>query len=143
MEYYKYRKEAKEEKMTSPKVFISFDFDNDSDLRDFLVGQSKNPDSPFEIQDYSLKEPLSGDWKEKIKTRIRRCEQVIVLCGHKTDTATGVDIELRITQEERKSYFLLAGRKEGENKSPKSLLSTDKMYKWTWENLKLLIQGQR
>jgi len=129
--------------MTKPRIFISFDFDNDSDLRDFLVGQSKNPDSPFDIQDYSLKEPLSGDWKEKIKTRIRSCEQVIVLCGHKTDTATGVNIELRITQEERKPYFLLWGRKNGQCKKPISALSSDKIYEWTWDNLKKLIHGQR
>lgn len=129
--------------MTKPRIFISFDFDNDSDLRDFLVGQSKHPDSPFEIENWSLKEPLTGDWKEKIRTRIRRCEQVIVLCGHKTDTATGVNVELRITQEERKPYFLLAGRKEGTNKKPSNALSTNKMYKWTWDNLKLLIHGER
>jgi len=129
--------------MTKPKIFISFDFDNDSDLRDFLVGQAKNPDSPFEIENWSLKEPLSGDWKEKIKTRIRRCDQVIVICGHKTDTAIGVNIELKITQEENKPYFLLAGRKDGNNKKPKDALVTDKMYKWTWENLKILIQGGR
>lgn len=129
--------------MTKPKIFISFDFDNDSDLREFLVGQAKNPDSPFEIENWSLKEPLSGDWKEKIKTRIRRCDQIIVICGHKTDTATGVNIELKITQEEGKPYFLLAGRKDGNNKKPKDALATDKMYNWTWENLKVLIQGGR
>lgn len=129
--------------MTKPKIFISFDFDHDSDLRDFLVGQSKHPDSPFEIEDWSLKEPLTGDWKEKIRTRIRRTEQVIVICGHYTDTATGVSTELSITQEEKKPYFLLAGRKEGVNKNPKSALDSDKLYKWSWDNLRLLIQGKR
>ena len=54
--------------MTKPKVFISFDFDHDTELREFLVGQSKHSDSPFEIEDWSLKEPLSGDWKEKIRS---------------------------------------------------------------------------
>lgn len=129
--------------MTKPKVFISFDFDNDSDLRDFLVGQAKHPESPFEIENWSLKEPLTGDWKEKIKTRIRRCDQVIVMCGNYTDKATGVNIELKITQEERKPYFLLAGRKDGNNKKPSNSLPTDKLYNWTWENLNLLLQGKR
>ena len=108
-----------------------------------LVGQAKHPDSPFEIENWSLKEPLIGDWKEKIKTRIRRCEQVIVMCGHYTNKATGVNVELKITQEEEKPYFLLAGRKDGNNKKPDNALATDKMYKWTWDNLKLLIQGNR
>ncbi len=129
--------------MTKPKIFISFDFENDADLRDFLVGQAKNPNSPFEIENWSLKEPLTGDWKEKIKTRIRRCDQVIIICGYKTDIAIGVNIELQIAQEKEKPYFLLAGRKEGINKKPKNALSTDKIYRWTWENLKLLIEGKR
>ncbi len=49
------------------KTFISFDYDHDSDLKNLLVGQSKNPDSPFEIADYSVKEPLTGDWKAKVR----------------------------------------------------------------------------
>lgn len=35
------------------KVFVSFDFDNDARLKDFIIGQAKNPDSPFEVSDYS------------------------------------------------------------------------------------------
>jgi hypothetical protein len=31
---------------------------------------------------------------------------VIVICGEKTHTATGVDVELRITQEEKKALLL-------------------------------------
>ncbi len=37
------------------RAFISFDFDNDDDLRVLLVGQSKLPDSPFEFNDGSVK----------------------------------------------------------------------------------------
>ena len=125
------------------RVFISFDFDYDEDLRNFLVGQSKNPDSPFEISDYSLKEPLDGDWKLKIRTRIKKAECVAVICGHHTDSATGVSVELSISKEEDKPYFLLWGRKEGQVKKPKSASQQDKIYNWTWDNLKTLIHGSR
>ena len=37
-------------------VFVSFDFDNDRVLKDFIVGQSRLDDSPFEVIDHSLKE---------------------------------------------------------------------------------------
>ena len=37
------------------RLFISFDFDNDKILRGFIVGQARNPDSPFEIEDWSMK----------------------------------------------------------------------------------------
>ena len=35
--------------MAKKRVFISFDFDNDDRLKDLLVGQSRNPDTPFEL----------------------------------------------------------------------------------------------
>lgn len=57
--------------MAKARIFTSFDFDHDEDLRNFLVGQSKNPDSPFEIADWSVKEPMTGDWKAKVRTRIK------------------------------------------------------------------------
>jgi hypothetical protein len=50
-----------EEVMAKTKVFISFDFDNDETLKDFLVGQSKLEDSPFELADWSIKEALTGN----------------------------------------------------------------------------------
>lgn len=129
--------------MNKKRLFISFDFDHDEDLRNFLVGQSKHPDSPFEIADYSLKDHLDGDWKSKIRTRIKKAECVAVICGHNTDSATGVSVELSITKEEGKPYFLLWGRKEGQVKKPKSASQQDKIYNWTWDNLKSLIHGNR
>jgi antiphage defense system Thoeris ThsB-like protein len=136
-------KQGSKRSMAKTKVFTSFDFDHDEDLRNLLVGQAKNPDSPFEMTDSSLKEPLTGDWKAKVRTRIKRADQVIVLCGEHTDTARGVSAELQIAQEERVPYFLLAGRKDKTCKKPTAALSTDKMYNWTWDNLKALIGGGR
>lgn len=129
--------------MAKSRVFTSFDFDHDEDLRTLLVGQAQNTDSPFELSDWSLKEALTGDWKEKVRARIKRVDQVIILCGEYTDTATGVSAELTIVQEEKKPYFLLAGRRDKTNKRPKTALATDKMYNWTWDNLKTLIGGGR
>jgi hypothetical protein len=40
---------------TKTPVFISFDYDHDVALKEFLVGQAKNEDSPFFIQDWSIK----------------------------------------------------------------------------------------
>ena len=128
--------------MTKKKCFVSFDYDHDVTLKEFLIGQSKNEDSPFEIEDWSIKEP-SADWKDKARTKIKRSEVVIVLCGKNTDTASGVSIELEIAQDEEKDYFLLAGYSDGGNKKPKSAKASDKMYNWTWDNLKKLIHGGR
>ncbi|MDP2601825.1 MAG: hypothetical protein Q8S00_04435 [Deltaproteobacteria bacterium] len=124
-------------------MFTSFDFDHDEDLRNLLVGQARNPDSPFDLTDRSVKEPLTGDWKEKVRKRLLNVDLMIVICGEYTDTATGVSAELAIAQEEKLPYFLLWGRSEKTCKKPKSANAADKIYNWTWENLKSLIGGAR
>jgi hypothetical protein maviaA2_03532 len=124
------------------RCFVSFDYDNDANLKDLLIGQSKYEDSPFEISDWSIKE-VSSDLKDKARMRIRNSEVVIVICGKNTDKATGVAIELSIAQEEAKDYFLLAGYSNGSYKKPISAKNSDKVYKWTWDNLKKLIHGGR
>jgi len=129
--------------MSKVKVFISFDYDNDKDLKVLLVGQAKNEDTPFDISDFSVKEELSGDWKEKVRARIKKVEQVIILCGEHTDTASGVNAEVLIAQEEKTPYFLLWGRSDKDCRKPKNAKSTDNIYKWTWDNLRSLIGGAR
>ena len=53
------------QEMAMPRVFVSFDFDHDSELRDLFVGQARNPRTPFTLVNWSVKEAMSGDWKEK------------------------------------------------------------------------------
>ena len=125
------------------KAYICFDYDNDLELKECLVGQAKNPDSPFSISDYSIKQEIESNWKYYARHKIRLADVVIVICGRHTDTARGVATELSITQEEGKEYFLLCGRNDGNVKKPNNARYTDKIYKWTWDNLKTLINGGR
>lgn len=129
--------------MTKKRVFISFDYDNDAGQKHLLVGQSKLLDSPFELADWSSKEHLTGDWRAKIKTKLACVDIVCVLCGRQMASATGVAHELSIAKELGRTYFLLAAYSEGNMTKPSSATSTDKMYKWTWPNLKVLIGGGR
>jgi hypothetical protein len=128
--------------MVKVPVYISFDYDHDSDLKILLVDQAANEDSPFDIADWSIKDP-SADWKVNARRRIRRASQVIVMCGLYTETATGINAEIEIAREEGKPYFLLAGRASGGSKKPTAALVTDLLYDWTWPNLQLLIAGGR
>jgi len=129
--------------MAKKRVFISFDYDHDEILKTFLVGQSKNEDTPFELADWSIKEPLSGNWKDKARTRIKGVDLMAVICGEHTDAATGVSAEIGIAQEEKLPYFLLKGYSDRACTKPKAAKDTDKIYKWTWDNLKSLIAGNR
>lgn len=123
------------------RAFISFDYDNDARLKDLLLGQAKNPDTPFEIADWSIK-IASPTWKAEARRRVKAAGLVIVLCGQYTHTAVGVAEELLIAKEEGIPHFLLAGYKVGSTR-PTSASAGDKLYTWTWDNLKALVGGAR
>ena len=129
--------------MAAKRTFISFDYDHDDDLPIMLVGQATHPDTPFEIKDRSIKEQLTGDWKEKVRRRMDNIDLVIIICGEWTHTATGVSTELTIAREANKPYFLLWGRSSKVCTKPTSALISDKIYEWTWPTLEALIRGSR
>jgi hypothetical protein len=129
--------------MSKLRAFVSFDVDNDESIKHFLIGQSKLPDSPFDFKDNSVKEHLTGDWQEKVWRRMDNVDVVIVLCGAQTDRASGVSAELKIAIEKKKPYFLLAAYSDKQCVAPKGTPATDKIYKWTWDNLKALLSGRR
>jgi hypothetical protein len=81
--------------------------------------------------------------KDDARARIRRVDQVAVICGKHTDTATGVNAEIRLARDENTPYFLLAGHSDDSSKKPTAALDSDSVYKWTWENLATLVTGGR
>ena len=45
------------------KVYVGFEYDKDKVLKEFIIGQAKLDDSPFEVEDWSLKEEApSATW---------------------------------------------------------------------------------
>ncbi len=129
--------------MAKKRVFISFDVDHDEGTKKMLALQAKLQDSPFVFIDASIKEPLTGDWKEKVRRRMANIDLVIALCGEYTHTASGVSAEVSIAQERNVPYFLLAAYSDKNCTKPTSAKTEDKVYKWTWDNLKILIGGAR
>src|SRR5260370_35290416 len=89
-----------EDAMAKKKVFISFDFDNDKTLKDFVIGQAKLNDSPFEVIDFSLKEAApQKDWLDKARSAIERSEAFRGMIGPKTKNAPGVLKEIKLANE--------------------------------------------
>jgi hypothetical protein len=125
------------------RVFISFDYDHDEGAKILLAGQAKLADSPFDFTDASIREPLSGDWKDKVRRRMDNIDIVIGLCGQYTHTAKGAAAEIEIAQEKSVPYFLLAAYADKNCTKPTSAKTSDKVYNWTWPNLKALIAGGR
>ena len=128
--------------MTRKRAFISFDFDNDADLRGNLIAQAKRPESPFSVVDCSLREPYDERWRQRVRGIIRKADLIIVICGKHTDKAKGVAAELSITREEGKRYFLLRGRRGRPCTKPAGALRTDEMHVWKWRNLHNLIHAR-
>ncbi len=124
--------------MAKKRVFFSFDFDNDKTLKEFVIGQAKHPDSPFEIADLSLKEAApEKDWLDKATAAIRRAEVFIVMLGPKTRSASGVLKEVKVAKELGKTRFQLIGYRDGS--SDWAVPDGGRTYAWDWENLKKLL----
>jgi len=82
-------------------VFIAFAIE-DERQRDFLKGQSLHPRAPFEFIDMSVKEAYEENWKEKVRTRIKRSNGVIVLVSKNSLKSSGQKWEVECAKEEKK-----------------------------------------
>lgn len=123
--------------MAKKRVFVSYDYDNDKILKDFIIGQSKLSDSPFEVMDTSLKEEApERDWLAKAETKIKGSEMVIVMVGPKTHTAPGVSKEVALARKWQVPIAQVIGYKDS---SPNAVSNAGRLYSWNWENLKKLL----
>jgi hypothetical protein len=82
-------------------VFVAFAIE-DERQRDFLKGQSLNTECPFEYVDMSVKEAYDSDWKERVRTRIRRSDGVIALVSKNSLSSSGQKWEIACAKEEKK-----------------------------------------
>lgn len=82
-------------------VFVAFAIE-DERQRDFLKGQSLHPRAPFEFIDMSVKQAYDTEWKERVRTRIRRSHGVIVLVSKNSLTSSGQKWEIQCAHEEAK-----------------------------------------
>jgi hypothetical protein len=123
--------------MSKKKVFVSFDFDNDRVLKDFILGQAKHSDSPFDVVDHSLKEAApERDWETKARAAITRAEIVLVMVGPETHRAQGVIKEVAMARIAGVKIVQVIGYKDG-NYTP--VPDAGRLYAWNWDNLKKLL----
>lgn len=123
--------------MANKKVFVSYDYDNDRTLKEFIIGQARNPDAPFEVVDTSLKEaaPMQT-WEDKARAAIRRSDLVLVMVGPKTHRAPGVLKEVKMARDEGKPIVQIIGYREGDYTA---VPNAGRLYRWSWETLKKLL----
>lgn len=98
-------------------VFIAFAIE-DVSQRDLLKGQALNTASPFEYVDMSVKEPYDKDWKERVRTRIRRSDGVIALVSKNSLTSSGQKWEISCAREEKRKILSIWAYKDDRTDLP-------------------------
>lgn len=116
-------------------VFVAFAIE-DERSRDFLKGQSLNTKSPFEYIDMSVKEAYETDWKEKVRTRIKRSHGVIALVSKNSLSSSGEKWEIQCAQEEGKAVKGIWVYKDD-----KTVLPGVSTVAWTWDNIAAFIDS--
>lgn len=111
-------------------VFVAFPIE-DQVIRDMLKGQSLNTKCPIEFVDMSVKEPYSqAEWKERVRTRIKRSDGVLAIISKDSLTSTGQKWELQCAREEDKPIRGIWGYKDDRTDVPGV-----KTMVWTWPNV--------
>lgn len=120
------------------RVFVSFDFHNDSGIKSFVMGQAKLSSSPFWGADWSMKEAArQHEWEEEAERRIKQCDIVIVMVGKQTYKAGGVLKEIEFARQHNKPIAQIIAYPNLVNPTP--VANAGRLYKWNWENLQTLL----
>lgn len=114
-------------------IFVSFDYDNDRKLKDFIIQQARRADSPFEVIDHSLKEAApERSWEQKAARAIARARVVLVMVGPETYRAPGVLKEIKMARDLGKKVVQIIGYRDGDYTPVKG---AGQLYRWNWQNL--------
>lgn len=117
----------------SKRIFISF-AKEDIRLRDFLVGQRNNPNVPFNFVDMSVKTPWDSSWKTNCRTKIKKCDGMIVIVTNNTKFAEGQLWEIKCAQEERIPIHYIKERNTLLT-STSNTIPTYKIVNWSWDGI--------
>lgn len=115
--------------MSKKTIFIAFAIE-DEKQRDFLKGQSLNTNSPFEFIDMSVKEPYETEWKNKVRTRIKRSDGVIALISENSKVSSGQKWEIECSKEEKVPLIGIWAYKDD-----RTNIAGVNTKVWTWDNI--------
>lgn len=131
------REIAQEEPARKKKIFVSFDFDHDLALKNFILAQTKHPQWNFEIIDHSLNEAApERSWQEKARKAISKADIVLVMVGAQTYRAQGVLKEVAMARDMGVKVVQIIGYRNADY-SP--VPRAGRLYRWSKDNLKQLL----
>ena len=120
------------------KIFVSFPKE-DITLRDLLVGQSKNTNSPFDFTDMSVHEPWDSKWKTNCREKIKSCDGLIAIITKHTYKADGQIWEITCAKEEKIPILCIKTSEYIVSEYTKSLIGNKLVYNWDWDTIKMFI----
>ena len=127
-------------KDTRKKVFISFAIE-DVEYRNHLVDQARKKHSPFDFIDMSVKkEWTQKEWKDRCRTKIRRCDGVIALLSKSTHLAGGARWEIKCAREEGVKIIGMHIFKNNKGAIPTELKGK-RVVEWSWDNLEKFVNN--
>lgn len=118
--------------MPNKRVFIAFAIE-DKTYRDFLAGQARLRESPFDFVDMSAKDPWDENWKTNCRTRVKGCDGVIALISKNTAKADGQKWEIQCAYDEGVPIMLM-WINDNRPTLP-AMFNGKRINVWNWNNL--------
>ena len=84
----------------------------------------------------SVKEPYDSDWKERVRTRIKRSDGVIALVSKNSLTSSGQKWEIQCAKEEKKKVLGIWAYKDDRTNLPGVNTVV-----WKWDSIKDFIDS--
>lgn len=119
-------------------VFLAF-AKEDEGIKNLFLGQRKLTDTPYDWTDMSVKEPYKSEWKERVRTRVRRSDGVIALISSSTPKADGELWEITCAVEESKPLIGI-WIEDGYRTKPAEM-GWARCVDWTWANVAAFIDS--
>jgi len=101
--------------------------------RDFLAQHARDKRIPFELIDYSIKEPFENRWKTNAQLRIGQTRGTIVLIGSTTHRANAVLWEIAETQRQGHPVFGIQINREKTYPTP---IGVSRVVRWNFDAIK-------
>ncbi len=120
----------------SPRIFISFDYDNNLAHKILFAGQTKNSRIPFNISDWSSKEELpQSQWEKRVSDKILLCHALLILVGKNTANAIGVKKEIAMATRHNVPFFGVYVDDANVQTALPLGLARNRVILWNWENI--------
>lgn len=131
--------------MAKPRIFISYDYDNDKHYKNLLVAWDKNDEFVFAFSDHSadvsIQSTNADSIKRAISAKINSATHFLCIVGAKTSTSGWVAWEIDKAKELKKK--LVAVKTSSDNTTPSGLLNAGAAWamSFTFDAIKKAIDG--